>query len=171
VAKAYRSAWGSSVGSQHTGKTVMSNDVRDNPYFLNLTPDLIPTEAELCVPIKVDDEIIGVLNVEHSELLSFDEDDINAVEVLAGRIAVAIKKSRLYGELHESHTRLEAIVSSMGQGLMIISPEFRVQWMNKTLEQWGHARLLGSNATDCGVLTANSAGLSVAKDVSGRSNS
>ena len=125
------------------GKTVMSNDVRDNPYFLNLTPDLIPTEAELCVPIKVDDEIIGVLNVEHSELLSFDEDDINAVEVLAGRIAVAIKKSRLYGELHESHTRLEAIVSSMGQGLMIISPEFRVQWMNKTLEQWGHARLLG----------------------------
>jgi nitrogen-specific signal transduction histidine kinase len=119
------------------GKTLLSNDVRENPYFLNLTPDLIPTEAELCVPIRVDDEIIGVLNVEHSELLSFDEDDINAVEVLTGRIAVAIKKSRLYDELQSSHARLEAIVSSMGQGLMIINSQFRIEWMNNAFERWG----------------------------------
>jgi signal transduction histidine kinase len=125
------------------GKTLLSNDVRENPYFLNLTPDLIPTEAELCVPIRVDEEIIGVLNVEHSELLSFDEDDMNAVEVLTGRIAVAIKKSRLYDELHRSHTRLEAIVSSMGQGLMIIGPQFRIDWMNSTLDRWGYGSRVG----------------------------
>ena len=127
------------------GQTLLSNDVRENPYFFNTTPDLIPTEAELCVPIRVDDEIIGVLNVEHSELLSFEEDDINAVEVLTGRIAVAIKKSRLYDELHASHARLEAIVSSMGQGLMIIDPEFRIQWMNNTLRGWGFEKMLGQS--------------------------
>jgi K+-sensing histidine kinase KdpD len=125
------------------GETLLSNDVRESPYFFNNTPDLIPTEAELCVPIRVDDEIIGVLNVEHSELLSFDEDDINAVEVLTGRIAVAIKKSRLYDELQGSHARLEAVVSSMGQGLMIINPEFRIQWMNNTMQRWGFGKLLG----------------------------
>ncbi len=139
------------------GKTLLSNDVRENPYFLNLTPDLIPTEAELCVPIRVDDEIIGVLNVEHSELLSFDEDDINAAEVLTGRIAVAIKKSRLYDELNNSHARLEAIVSSMAQGLMIIDQEFRIGWMNNTVERWGYKagigdscyRLFGRSAECC----------------------
>jgi signal transduction histidine kinase/putative methionine-R-sulfoxide reductase with GAF domain len=125
------------------GRTLLSNDVRENPYFLNLTPDLIPTQAELCVPIRMDDEIIGVLNVEHSELLSFDEDDINAVEVLTGRIAVAIKKSRLYDELNHSHARLEAIVSSIGQGLMIINPQFRVEWMNSTLERWVQGNRVG----------------------------
>jgi signal transduction histidine kinase/putative methionine-R-sulfoxide reductase with GAF domain len=125
------------------GKTLLSNDVRESPHFLNLTPDLIPTEAELCVPIRVDDEIIGVLNVEHSELLSFDEDDINAVEVLTGRIAVAIKKSRLYDELHHSHARLEAIVSSMGQGLMIIDQQFRIEWMNSAFERWGCGKRVG----------------------------
>jgi signal transduction histidine kinase/putative methionine-R-sulfoxide reductase with GAF domain len=125
------------------GQTLLSNDVRENPYFLNLTPDLIPTEAELCVPIRVDDEIIGVLNIEHSELLSFDQDDLNSIEVLAGRIAVAIKKSRLYDELHRSHARLEAVVSSMGQGLMIIDREFRIQWMNNTLERWGYGGMQG----------------------------
>jgi signal transduction histidine kinase/putative methionine-R-sulfoxide reductase with GAF domain len=125
------------------GQTLLSNDVRESPFFLNLTPDLIPTEAELCVPIRVDDEIIGVLNVEHSELLSFDEDDINGVEVLTDRIAVAIKKSRLYNELHSSLARLEAIVSSMGQALMIISPEFRIEWMNKTMQRWGYEKMLG----------------------------
>jgi len=130
------------------GETLLSNDVRENPYFFNNTPDLIPTEAELCVPIRVDDEIIGVLNVEHSELLSFDEDDINAIEVLTGRIAVAIKKSRLYDELQGSHARLEAVVSSMGQGLMIINPEFRIQWMNNTLRRWGYEKMLGQLCFD-----------------------
>ena len=127
------------------GQTLLSNDVRENPHFLNLTPDLIPTEAELCVPIRVDDETIGVLNIEHSELLSFDEDDINSIEVLAGRIAVAIKKSRLYDELRGSHVRLEAVVSSMGQGLMIIDREFQIQWMNNTLERWGCREMLGKS--------------------------
>jgi two-component system, sporulation sensor kinase E len=130
------------------GKTLLSNDVRQNPHFLNLTPDLIPTQAELCVPIRMDDEIIGVLNVEHSELLSFDEDDINAVEVLTGRIAVAIKKSRLYDELNHSHARLEAIVSSIGQGLMIINPQFRIEWMNSTLERWAKRTRVGESCFD-----------------------
>jgi signal transduction histidine kinase/putative methionine-R-sulfoxide reductase with GAF domain len=125
------------------GQTLLSNDVRENPYFFNDTPDLIPTEAELCVPIRVDDEIIGVLNIEHSELLSFDQDDLNSIEVLAGRIAVAIKKSRLYDELQGSHARLEAVVSSMNQGLMIIDREFHIQWTNNTLERWGYRGMQG----------------------------
>ncbi|MCC6398404.1 MAG: GAF domain-containing protein [Bacteroidetes bacterium] len=139
------------------GKTLLSNDVRESPLFLNLTPDVIPTEAELCVPICVDDEAIGVLNVEHSELHSFDEDDTNAVEVLSGRIAVAIKKSRLYDELHHSHARLEAIVSSLGQGLMIIDSQFRIDWMNSTFTRWGfgdsvgemYYHLFGRSAENC----------------------
>ncbi len=140
------------------GKSLMANDVSQNPYFLNLTPDIIPTQAELCVPIRVDEEIIGVLNIEHSELLWFEEDDTNAVELLADRIAVAIKKFQLYSELQKSHARLEGIVSSMGQGLMIIDRNFRIQWMNRTMERWGYKSKIGeecfsmykTNGTPCG---------------------
>jgi signal transduction histidine kinase len=126
------------------GKTLLSNEARHSPYFLNNTPDQIPTEAELCVPIRVDGEIIGVLNIEHSELLYFDKEDISSVELLADRIGVAIKNARLYSELRKSHMTLEAIASSVGYGIMIIDREFRVKWINRTISKWGFENAIGS---------------------------
>ncbi len=125
------------------GRTLLSNEARDNPYFLNTTPDQIPTEAELCVPIRVDGEIIGVLNIEHSELLYFDKEDISSIELLADRIGVAIKNTRLYSELRKSHMTLEIIASSVGYGIMIIDREFRVQWINRTISKWGFENAIG----------------------------
>ncbi len=118
-------------------KSLLSNNVHKNPFFLNWTPDLITTEAELCVPIHVDKRVIGVLNIEHSESLYFDEDDTNSIELLADRIGVAIKNSRLYSELIRSHAQLQEIVSSMGQGLMIVDRDLRVEWINGTIQEWG----------------------------------
>jgi nitrogen-specific signal transduction histidine kinase/putative methionine-R-sulfoxide reductase with GAF domain len=125
------------------GKTLLSNDVSRTPFFLNITPALIPTKAELCVPIRVDGELLGVLNIEHSELLYFDDDDINGIEVLADRIGVAIRNSQLYAELERSYNRLQEVVSSIGQGLMMIDRNFRVLWLNKTLREWGFERAVG----------------------------
>ncbi len=126
------------------GKTLRSDEARQNPFFLNVTPELIPTEAELCVPIRVDGETIGVLNIEHSEVRYFDEDDINSVELLADRIGIAIKNTNLYAELQKSHKRLEDIVSSIGHGMMMIGRDYRVQWVNRTFREWGFEKAVGN---------------------------
>jgi len=126
------------------GKTLVSNDARQNPHFLNLTPESIPTEAELCVPIRVEDEVIGVLNIEHSEVRYFDEDDINTIELLADRIGVAIKNSQIFADLYKGHNLLEEIVSSVGHGLMIVDRNFRVYWINETFRQWGFGRMVSN---------------------------
>lgn len=118
-------------------KTLLSNNVRKNPFFLNWTPDLVTTEAELCVPIHVDKQVIGVLNIEHSESLYFDQDDTNSLELLADRIGVAIKNSRLYSELNRSHDQLQEIVASMGQGLLIVNRDLQIKWVNETVQKWG----------------------------------
>jgi signal transduction histidine kinase/putative methionine-R-sulfoxide reductase with GAF domain len=126
------------------GKTLLSNETSQNPYFVNITPTQTPTEAELCVPIRVDGVTIGVLNIEHRELLYFDKDDINSVELLADRIGIATKNARLYSEVRKSHTTLEAIASSVGYGIVMIDRDFRVQWTNRTISEWGFEMVIGN---------------------------
>ena len=125
-------------------KTLLSNNVRNNPFFLNWTPDLITTEAELCVPVHVDKQIIGVLNIEHRESLYFDKDDTDSMELLADRIGIAIYNSRLYSNLQRSNAHLQEIVSSMGQGLMVVNLKSNIDWVNETMEKWGYGDLVGS---------------------------
>lgn len=119
-----------------TGETVLSNDVSCNSHFYNVAPYKTPTKSELCVPIRIKEKIIGVLNIESSEIMNFDDDDMYSLEVLANRIGVAIQNSRLYNELERNTQRLYDIVSSMGQGIILVSRNHEIEWINETSQKW-----------------------------------
>jgi PAS domain S-box-containing protein len=120
-----------------TGETILSNDTEKDPHFYNITPEETPTRSELCVPIKIENNIIGALNIESREVMDFDKDDLNSLEVLANRVGVAIHNSKLYQEVQENSERLYDIVSSMGQGIITMDRDFKIQWANKTFIDWG----------------------------------
>jgi PAS domain S-box-containing protein len=78
------------------GERLLANDVRVAPHYINLYPDVIPTQSELCVPIQVGEENVGVLDVQSPNLNAFDENDVTMLETLANQVAVAIENARLY---------------------------------------------------------------------------
>ena len=78
------------------GERLLANDVDIEPRYVNLYPDMVPTRAELSVPIWVKDEIIGVLDIQSTERGAFDESDVVAMETLAGQLGVAVKNAWLY---------------------------------------------------------------------------
>jgi len=78
------------------GERLLANDVRTESRYTNFYPDLIPTQSELCVPIRVGDETVGVLDVQSPQLDAFDQNDVRVMETLANQIAVAIENARLY---------------------------------------------------------------------------
>ena len=80
------------------GEKVVANDVDVEPHYVNLYPDLIPTQSELSVPIRVGNEIVGVLDVQSPQFNAFDQNDVMAMETLADQIAVAIKNAWLFEE-------------------------------------------------------------------------
>lgn len=114
-------------------KTHLANDVGRSSYFLNWTPDLIPTKSELCVPIVVDNQAVGVLNIESSELGFFDEDDVSAMELLTERIASSIRNTRLSLGMDANFPGLDQIMLSTRQRLMIVDREYRVRWADPIL--------------------------------------
>jgi GAF domain-containing protein len=79
-----------------TGQPLLANDVSQEPrYILGFLEEPL-TKSELCVPLKLAGQVIGVLDVQDTRLNAFDEMDLMAMETLADQLAVAIENARLY---------------------------------------------------------------------------
>ncbi len=74
------------------------NDVRSDPRYVVLHDIIIP-QAELAVPILIGDEVLGVLNVEGPQ--TFDELDLQSLEVIAEHLALAIRSARFSDEVRQ----------------------------------------------------------------------
>jgi PAS domain S-box-containing protein/putative nucleotidyltransferase with HDIG domain len=76
-----------------TGESYNTGDVRKDPHYLNTVPE---TRSELCVPIKVGNKLVGVINAESRELHFFNEEDERLLNTIAGTLATAIEKLHLF---------------------------------------------------------------------------
>ncbi len=69
-------------------------------YFDNR--DLPHTRSECALPLKLRDEIIGVLDVQSTESAAFSQEDVAVLQTLADQIAVAIQTARIFQQAQES---------------------------------------------------------------------
>jgi len=78
-----------------SGLPLVVNDVtRSDTHYRNpLLPD---TRAELGIPLKIGDHVIGALDVQSTQANAFHADDVAVLQVLADQIAVAIENARAY---------------------------------------------------------------------------
>ncbi len=99
---------GITVRTVKTGETQLISDVRKDPdYVKHLFDDDSENRSELCVAIKIDDEVFGVLNIESERVNAFDDDDKKLLETLAEQVASAISIIRQKEALKESLLELE----------------------------------------------------------------
>jgi diguanylate cyclase (GGDEF)-like protein len=78
-----------------TGMPLIINDIKDDPIFVEREKSW--AENILCVPLKVYDEAIGVINITNKrQLQHYTEEDIELVLALANQAATAINNARLY---------------------------------------------------------------------------
>ena len=75
-----------------SGQPQRIGDVRLDPDFLQVTTE---TLSELCVPIKIGERVIGVINTESRQLDFFTEADERLLVTIAGQVATSIEKLRL----------------------------------------------------------------------------
>jgi len=92
-----------------TGKPIMVSSVQDEEKFKLKTGYLV--KSLLHVPLKVRDEVIGVLSV-HNTLSSkaFTDNELYLLSALADYAAIAIENARLYQESDEEAKRLTELL-------------------------------------------------------------
>ena len=84
----------------HAGKPILANDVTKEPRYLYVE-SMPEAKSELATPIKLGTEMLGVLDVQSTELGAFDQLDLFTVKTLAAQIAIAIGNARLYQDSRE----------------------------------------------------------------------
>jgi len=76
-----------------TRRTVRVSDVRQEPFYIQSLPSV---RSELAVPLITKNRLIGVVDLEATWPDFYTEQHQNILELLAGRIAMAIENARLY---------------------------------------------------------------------------
>jgi len=77
----------------------------NNPYLPN-------TNSEMALPLKVENNVIGVLDVQSDQPQAFNADDVAIMQVMADQLATAIERARL---LQEVERNLQELESAYGQ--------------------------------------------------------
>lgn len=83
-------------------------------------PEFSETRSEAALPLVIQQNIIGVLDIQSSEEHAFSKDDLETLQVLADQIALAIENTRLLDESRAMISQLE----------FLSSQQTRIVWQN-----------------------------------------
>ncbi len=105
------------------GQKILANDVAEDPRYVAY--EYHSTKSELAIPILIDQEIVGVLNVEDTKLHAFDETDTMVLETLCDQLGSAIKNAKLYDQVKRANSKLTELDRMKSDFLSIVSHDFR----------------------------------------------
>lgn len=90
-----------------TGQPLLVNDVRADPRYIS---DDSNTRAELAVPLRYAEHVIGVLDIQSTETSRFQRSDLFVTRTLADQVAVAVKSARAFQAQREEAWTLNALL-------------------------------------------------------------
>jgi GAF domain-containing protein len=91
-----------------TGEPRIAMDVGSDPVFFN-NPDLPGTHSELALPLRMENQVVGALDVQSTEIGVFTEEDVQMLSLLADQVSLAIETARLFDETRVALAEAEAI--------------------------------------------------------------
>ena len=101
-----------------TGEEVIANDVSQDPHY-RYSDALPETQSEVALPLKIEDRVVGVLDVQSDQRNDFYETDMMVLRALAGNIATAVEGTRLFSDLRSRAEQL-AMLREVGNAISSI---------------------------------------------------
>ncbi len=137
-----------------TGEPYFSANVGQDKRYFELVAEIsdYPPGSILCVPVRVKDQIIGVVQALHRRPRWFDQNDLRLLYSVASSVGIAIENARLFNQVQEFNRELEwkvqertrelaeekekseTILASMADGLLVLDADDRILTANKVAE-------------------------------------
>ena len=101
-----------------SGRPVLTTNAQSDPRFeRQLSVTAFQLRSILCAPLKLKDELIGVIYVDHRGMPGmFRESDLSIISAFADQAAVAIDNARLFESLKAANAELEIAYDATLQG-------------------------------------------------------
>jgi PAS domain S-box-containing protein/putative nucleotidyltransferase with HDIG domain len=130
-----------------TGATLNVGDVHSRPDYVS---NWEAAQSELAIPLKIGNNVIGVIDIQSSEWQAFSPDDERLMSTFAERAALVLEHSRLNTQTEKHMQELQALRTID----MAISKSFDITMtLGILMEQI--IRLLGIHAVDILAFNAN----------------
>lgn len=91
-----------------TGNEIVCDDVQSDPRF-RFIDSLPETRSEVVIPLKIEDQVLGVLDVQSNQLHAFHPNDLLILHALADNVARAVESARLYSGLRRRADQLTLV--------------------------------------------------------------
>ncbi|MBZ0310514.1 MAG: GAF domain-containing protein, partial [Anaerolineae bacterium] len=134
-----------------TGKMLKVSKIQDFPPDIGL-PDqgAEAFNAIISLPLKIGERVVGVMNMTYRQEHEFSDTELQTLQLLASHASIAIENARLYQtisdyaeqladrvrertyELERERAQLQAILDSMGEGL-IYDEDLDIKYYNRAL--------------------------------------
>ncbi|MCG2767924.1 MAG: ATP-binding protein [Anaerolineae bacterium] len=111
--------------AEHGEAQIIQGDPGDDPRFRD-APSWESVETAICLPLKVKDRVIGVLNVAKGpEAESFRQSEVELLSVLGSQAAIAIDNARLFREIQEAYRQVSELDHMKSEFISIAAHELR----------------------------------------------
>ncbi len=144
------------------GESVIVPDTREDERHCKSVGQQIGLEIRslLSIPLKIRQDVIGVLEAVDTEAGRFDATHLTSLEPLAASAALAIENARVYEQaqqeiterkqaeeaLRESERKYRTTLDSMGDAIHLVGPDLRFTLVNQAHQQ--RAKEFGSDTPD-----------------------
>jgi serine phosphatase RsbU (regulator of sigma subunit)/putative methionine-R-sulfoxide reductase with GAF domain/anti-sigma regulatory factor (Ser/Thr protein kinase) len=103
-----------------SGEEILVNDIRADPRYVRID-ELAETRSELVLPLKLEERVVGVLDVQSDALNAFHPYDMLVLRALADSVAMAVEGAKLYGDLRRHANQLRAVAEASKQITSILN--------------------------------------------------
>jgi len=93
----------------------------------------------VCLPLIVRQQVIGVIFIFRNYKGVFSSNDTALLQSFADQAAIAVQNAQLYTQISREKQRMDAMLDSAADGIMIITPDYVIERCNPAL-----ARMLGA---------------------------
>ena len=128
-----------------TGEPLIVNDVYKDERFSQQSDNVsgFRTHSILCIPLMVEQRVIGVLEAINKRNGSFNKDDLRLCQAITGPLAAALENARLHEDVLAEKRRQETIFASMSEGALTVSAGGVITAANESL-----LTLMGHHSAD-----------------------
>jgi GAF domain-containing protein len=95
-------------------QAIVVSDVAASASF-RPNPLLPLTRSEMVMPLVMEDQVVGVLDLQHSQPDAFTAEALPAFEAVAGQLAVAIRNAALFTQAEQARLEVEAQAHRLAQ--------------------------------------------------------
>ncbi|MGB5892603.1 MAG: PAS domain S-box protein [Ignavibacteriaceae bacterium] len=134
------------VGSvARNGKSEIIDDVTLDERYIR---DDAARGSEITIPVVYENKVIGIIDSEHSQKYFYKEYHLQILEAIASLAANKIMLTISLQKTRESEKKLNAVLSTVGQGIITINENSEIVMANEEVEKiWGYSRdeLIGAD--------------------------